>query len=190
MKFTSFLTTFAFAGLSACQLLGNPGYEFLYTVNATLGERWSYGDFGQGSRVAIPITGGTFKGPRLSGTVVNLGADWGVTDTYGVFFPDTRYNLRTDDGADIYIQTAGPTQPDGRTLLRGIYQTGHPDYIWLNHIVAIGVLRRPTGEDKGKYVQIDMWQVTLPELPEEGEDAEPTVSATFERSFLYDYLGW
>ncbi|CAI4213602.1 unnamed protein product [Parascedosporium putredinis] len=152
--------------------LGTPGYEFLYSTNVTLGERWSYGDFGQGTRVAIPITGGTFVGPRLSGTIVNLGADWGVTDTYGVFFPDTRYSLRTDDGADIFIQTAGPTQEDGRTLLRAIYQTGHPDYIWLNHVVAIGILRRPTGENKGKYVEIDMWQVTLPVIEQEPEDAE------------------
>lgn len=159
MLATSIFSSLALATLTVCQALGTPGYEFLYSTNVTLGERWSYGDFGQGTRVAIPITGGTFVGPRLSGTIMNLGADWGVTDTYDVFFPDTRYSLRTDDGADIYIQTAGPTQEDGRTLLRAIYQTGHPDYIWLNHIVAIGILRRPTGENKGKYVEIDMWQV-------------------------------
>lgn len=150
----------ALAAVSTAQLHGTPGLEFLYTVNATLGERWSYGDFGMGSRVAIPITGGTFEGPKMSGTVLNLGADWGVTDTTGVFWPDTRYNLRTDDGADIYIQTEGPTQPDGRTLLRGVFQTGHPEYTWLNYVVAMGVLQRPTEEySSGKYVLIDMWHV-------------------------------
>lgn len=149
----------ALAALSSAQLHGAPGLEFLYTVNVTLGERWSYGDFAQGSRVAIPIVGGRFEGPRLSGEVLNLGADWGVTDTEGVFWPDTRYSLRTDDGADIYIQTAGPTQPDGRTLLRGVFQTGHEDYTWLNYVVAMGVLQRPTEEDSGKYVLIDMWHV-------------------------------
>lgn len=140
--------------------MGTPSYEFLYTVNATLGERWPIGDYHQGSRVVIPITGGTFKGPRMSGTVSNLGADWGLTDTKGIFFPDTRYNLRTDDGVDIYIQTQGPTQPDGRTLLRGTFQAGHPDYDWLNYILAVGVLQRPPAESKGKYVVIDMWQVS------------------------------
>lgn len=147
---------------TGCQILGTPGLEFLYSSNVTLGERWSYGDIGQGARVAIPIIGGTFSGPKLSGTIMNLGADWGVIDTNDTFFPDTRYSLRTDDGADIYIQTAGPTQADGRTLLRGIFQTGHPDYLWLNYIVGNGILRRPTGNDTGKYVLIDMWQVTLP----------------------------
>ncbi|KAM0429965.1 hypothetical protein ACHAPT_005969 [Fusarium lateritium] len=145
--------------VTAAQRLGTPSYEFLYTVNATLGERWQVGDYGQGSRVVIPITGGTFDGPRLSGTINNLGADWGLTDSKGVFFPDTRYNMRTHDGADIFIQTAGPTQPDGRTLLRGIFQTGHPDYEWLNYVVAVGVLQRPTGEDKGKLFYRVMAQI-------------------------------
>lgn len=148
-------------GLATAQHLGTPTYEFLYTVNVTLGERWQVGDYGQGSRVVIPITGGSFEGPHLSGTVSNLGADWGMTDSKGVFFPDTRYNLRTDDGADIYIQTTGPTRPDGRTLLRGTFQTGHPDYEWLNYILAVGVLQRPTGDEQGKFVLIDMWQVDM-----------------------------
>ncbi|KAF5023527.1 hypothetical protein F66182_4394 [Fusarium sp. NRRL 66182] len=155
------LSIVAQAAVAAGQLLGTPSYEFLYTVNATLGERWQIGDYGQGSRVVIPITGGTFQGPRLSGTVSNLGADWGLNDTKGVFFPDTRYNLRTHDGVDIYIQTSGPTQPDGRTLLRGTFQVAHPNYDWLNYVLAVGVLRRPTGEDRGKYVTIDMWQVSI-----------------------------
>ncbi|KAM0221295.1 hypothetical protein ACHAQD_005652 [Fusarium lateritium] len=158
MRIASTLLIACNALLGAAQILGNPSYEFLYTVNATLGERWQIGNYSQGSRVVIPITGGTFKGPRLSGTVSNLGADWGLTDTKGVFFPDTRYNLRTHDGVDIYIQTSGPTQPDGRTLLRGVFQVGHPDYEWLNYVLAVGVLQRPPAESSGKYVVIDMWQ--------------------------------
>jgi feruloyl esterase len=136
-----------------------PPREFLYTVNATLGPRWTIGDTSRGSRVVIPITGGTFSGPRLRGTVTNLGADWGVTDERKVFFPDTRYNLRTDDGVDIYIQTYGPTQPDLRTLLRGTFEVGKgTKYEWLNYVMATGVLRR--SEDFGNYVVIDMWQVS------------------------------
>lgn len=154
----------ALAAVSTAQLHGTPGLEFLYTVNATLGESWSYGDFGMGSRVAIPIIGGSFEGPKMSGTVQNLGADWGVVDTTGVFWPDTRYNLRTDDGADIYIQTNGPSQPDGSILLRGVFQTGDPEYTWLNYVVAMGVLRTPTSG--GNYVVIDMWHVRI--LPPSG----------------------
>jgi feruloyl esterase len=137
------------------QQFPQPTLQFLYTVNTTLGTSWPIGDTGLGNRVVIPITGGTFSGPRMSGTVTNLGADWGVTDSRGVFFPDTRYNLRTDDGADIFIRTSGPSQPDGRIFLRATYETGHPDYEWLNYIVATGVL-----EPSSTGVNIDMWQVS------------------------------
>ncbi|KAL2210074.1 hypothetical protein CC79DRAFT_476973 [Sarocladium strictum] len=156
----SLLPFLAALPLTLAQEFGTPTLDFLYTVNATLGTRWPIGDMGFGTRVVIPITGGTFKGPKLSGTVQDLGADWGVTDTKGVFFPDTRYNLRTADGADIYIQTSGPTQEDGRTLLRGKFETGDERYYWLNYVMAMGVLSRPTGENTGNYVTIDMWQVS------------------------------
>lgn len=142
------------------QQFPQPTLEFLYTVNCTLGASWPVGDTGFGDRVVIPITGGTFSGPRMSGTVTDLGADWGVTDSRGVFFPDTRYNLRTDDGADIFIRTSGPSQPDGRIFLRAMYETGHPDYEWLNYIVATGVL-----EPSSTGVNIDMWQVSWRSSP-------------------------
>ena len=168
MKLTTALTTLltALPALTTAQANGQPGWDFLYTVNATLGSRWQIGNMSRGSRVVIPITGGTFSGPRLSGTVTNLGADWGVTDDQRVFFPDTRYNLRTDDGVDIYIQTYGPTQPDGRTLLRGTFEVGKgTKYEWLNYVLATGVLRR--SETSGQYVVIDMWQVSIL-LPQHG----------------------
>ncbi|KAK0391925.1 hypothetical protein NLU13_1423 [Sarocladium strictum] len=139
------------------QQFGHPSLEFLYHADATLGASWDIGDTGFGNRVVIPITGGTFRGPRLSGNITNLGADWGVTDTRGVFFPDTRYNLRTCDGADIYIQTSGPAQPDGTILLRGIFQTGHAKYEWLNYVVAVGILKAGQGS-----VSIDMWTLVAP----------------------------
>lgn len=159
MKTPCLASLLAITTTTLAQIHGTPTLEFLYNVNATLGGRWSIGDTGFGNRVVIPIVGGKFKGPRLSGTVSDLGADWGITDTRGVFFPDTRYNLRTDDGADIYIQTSGPSQDDGRILLRGTFQTGHPNYLWLNYVVASGVLTVPAG---GDYVSIDMWHVSSP----------------------------
>jgi feruloyl esterase len=70
-----------------------------------------------------------------------------------------RYNLRTDDGHDIYIQTSGPTQPDGRSLLRGVFEVGPGPYAWLNYVMATGVLQR--SKDFGAYVTIDMWVVSL-----------------------------
>lgn len=168
-----------------------PGLTFLYTLNCTLGTPLDIGYGPRGHRVAIPIIGGYFNGPRLSGNrvpartrqrlldiwqttqsvllantgrpsrsgnVSNLGADWGITDNNtGIFSADTRYNLVTDDGANIFIQTSGPKQTDGHIHLREIFETGSPDYYWLNDIVAVGILTSGDG-----WVSIDSWQLDSP----------------------------
>ncbi|KAL2268046.1 hypothetical protein VTJ83DRAFT_2892 [Remersonia thermophila] len=132
-----------------------PGLTFLYSLNCTLGAAYSVGSGPHGNRVVIPITGGTFKGPRLSGKILNLGADWGLIDKDGLFSADTRYHLQTDDGAHIFIRTSGPTQPDGRIHLRILFETGSQKYYWLNNIVAVGVLKTGFGG-----VSIDAWQLS------------------------------
>jgi hypothetical protein len=93
------------------------------------------------------------------GEVLNLGADWNYLDNQGKGHPDTRYSLRTDDGENIYIKTAGSDQPDGLTHLRGVYETGSKKYFWLNYITAVGILRVGGG---GSYVTIDMWYLSSP----------------------------
>jgi len=45
-----------------------PGLTFLYSLNCTLGDSLPVGDVPDGNRVVIPITGGTFSGPRISGS--------------------------------------------------------------------------------------------------------------------------
>lgn len=44
-----------------------PGLTYLYSSKVTLGTTIDYGKGPRGSRVAIPITGGTFSGPKLNG---------------------------------------------------------------------------------------------------------------------------
>lgn len=153
-----------------------PGYEFLYSLNCTLAPSFSVGDGPRGPRTVIPITGGTFEGPKIKGklssivvgkcqsndepfpgTVLNLGADWLWTDSRNRAHPDTRYGLRTDDGANIYIQTFGSAQDDGLIHLHGVFETGSDKYWWLNDIVAVGILKAGASS-----VKIDMWYVKSP----------------------------
>lgn len=69
-----FLTT-AVLGLfaSAASAAGHaktpaaPGLTFLYSLNCTLGPTINVGSGPHGTRNVIPITGGTFAGPKLSG---------------------------------------------------------------------------------------------------------------------------
>lgn len=98
-------------------------------------------------------------GSHFLGEVLNLGADWRLTDANGAIRPDARYNIRTDDGTNIFVQTIGlPPGKDGRTMLRGQFETAtNGPYAWMNDIAAVGVLTR----NGTRSVSIDMWQVSL-----------------------------
>ena len=98
-----------------------------------------------------------------TGEILNLGADWGLTDPQtGIFSADTRYNFRTHDGANILLQTSGPAQPGGGLQLRVLFETGDKDYYWLNNVVAVGLLssvgERKPGESY--FLKIDVWHVS------------------------------
>ncbi|KAK3376290.1 hypothetical protein B0T24DRAFT_699699 [Lasiosphaeria ovina] len=105
-----------------------PGLTYLYSLNCSLGAGIPVGTGPVGIRTVIPITGGVFSGPRLSSKILDLGADWSVVDGKGAFRADTRYQLRTDDGADIFVRTAGPAQADGRIHLTVRLETGSAAY--------------------------------------------------------------
>jgi hypothetical protein len=92
-----------------------------------------------------------------TGTVLNVGADWRLTDAQGVIRPDARYAIRTDDGANIVVVTEGFPLPGGRTMLRGKFETSrNGTYSWLNDVVGVGVLKR----NGTSAVRIDMWHVS------------------------------
>lgn len=93
------------------------------------------------------------------GTILNFGADWRLTDAQGKLRPDARYNLQTDDGTYIYVQTEGlPPAADGApSMLRGKFETDtNGTAAWMNDVAAVGVIRRKGTE----AVLIDMWEVS------------------------------
>jgi hypothetical protein len=134
-----------------------PGLEFMARFEVTLDAPVL--ELGQiesiGKRRIIPITGGKFTGPRLNGTILNNGADWQMVSADGLAYLDTRYALKTNDGALIYIQTRGfrygPADviaevAKGSLVDPGKYyfrvyiqfETGSADYQWLNRAIGIG----------------------------------------------------
>lgn len=73
----------------------------------------------------------------IQGQILDIGADWALVDPKtNIAASDTRYNLRTHDGADIYVQTSGPQSPSGQLHLRLVFETGSTEYYWLNNIVG------------------------------------------------------
>ncbi|KAK4540497.1 hypothetical protein LTR36_009135 [Oleoguttula mirabilis] len=138
-----------------------PGLTFLYTSYADCLNAIYHTQGPRGIRTTIPIVGGNFTGPRLSGKILDVGADWGVTDVQtGIFSADTRYNLQTHDGANLFLQTSGPSQPTGGLHLRVIIETGDKDYYWLNNVIAFGILSTVATSATGFTLRIDVWHMS------------------------------
>lgn len=115
-----------------------------------------------GLRRIAPVTGGTFAGERLNGTVLP-GADWVINRTDGVMMIDVRLLLNTDDGAAIYLSYQGRFLAGAAAMERfakgewldpaeyslamaAKFECGHEHYEWLNNVVAVGTGQRtPAG---------------------------------------------
>ncbi len=67
-----------------------------------------------GTRGLAVVTGGSFEGPRLKGTIwAGGGGDWWLWGPDGVQRLDVRATFETDDGALIYVQYYGIVRPAG-----------------------------------------------------------------------------
>lgn len=85
-----------------------PPLVFAFELRATVADPVVLGQVPHGLRRIVAITGGTVRGPLLSGIVVpNSGADWQVIQPDGFSELDTRYTLRTDKGQLVYVQNVG-----------------------------------------------------------------------------------
>jgi muconolactone delta-isomerase len=85
-----------------------PRLTAVYRLEATLGEPLDLGETAHGRRRIVPLAGGTFTGPQLSGTLVpGASADWQTVLPDGTAVGDIRYTLRTDGGDLLYVQSHG-----------------------------------------------------------------------------------
>jgi hypothetical protein len=137
--------------------------EFLFTLTGTVGPAIELGSTPLGLRRIFPITGGTFEGPRLRGTLIRGGTDYMLVRDDAVILPDARFVLETEDGHLILVSYGGfrhgPPEVLDR-LARGEpvdpseyyfriaprFETGSDKYAWLNRILAVGTGHRlPAG---------------------------------------------
>ena len=140
--------------------LPDPSLKRVYRLEATLGDPLDLGDVAQGHRRIVPLTGGTFTGPELNGTLLpGVSADWQIVLPDGTALGDIRYTLRTDDGALLYVQSRGVRHGSPEVLARlgrghdvdaseytfrtsTQIETAAADLDWLNKGVFIGVAGR------------------------------------------------
>jgi hypothetical protein len=117
--------------------------EFLFELLLDVDDRLD-----AGHTSIAPVTGGTFSGPNIKGTIHPGGADW-ITQVAEHTSLDVRITLETDDGAIIYMSYTGVVHRGDNGLywrVRPIFQTASEKYDWLNHVVCIGKNKQVPGK--------------------------------------------
>jgi hypothetical protein len=145
--------------------------EPLLRAEITLSPPQDLGDAPLGRRRIVPITGGHFRGARLSGRVLPGGADWQIVCADGLSQLEARYTLETDDGALVYVRNVGLRHGPPEVLARlaageavdpslyymrttPSFETGAERYRWLNRLVCIA-----TGARRMAAVELDVYEV-------------------------------
>lgn len=113
--------------------------EFVYEAQVTIATTVEVGRSSRGTRRYIPITGGTFLGPQLRGTVLPGGADWQLDRPDGASEVDALYSMKCDDGAVIVVRNHGLIAAGG-SYLRTTPQFEAPlgPHEWLNKAIFVG----------------------------------------------------
>lgn len=137
--------------------------EFLFDLSLNLQTPLDVGLGPEAHRLIVITSGGSFEGPRLSGTVPPFtGGDWPRLRTDGTLALDGRACLRTTEGALIYLTYTGRVVVPSADLLPAVldvmrddpvdpssyyfrshmtFETSDADVAWLNSVLAIGVGR-------------------------------------------------
>ena len=143
-----------------------PQLEFAFQLKVTLGETYSCGETQHGQRIVIPITGGTFEGPNIKGTIVNGGADYQLANkALNRTELEAIYSIKTDDGVYIHVRNRGIIY-DGKDAngnpsfyFKAAPQFEAPadsQYAWLNNALF---LCTPDFSQQFKGIVLNIWKV-------------------------------
>ncbi len=151
-----------------------PRLEHLYDMHVDLEAPQVIGQTPMGIRQVFIVKGGTFEGLKIKGTILPGGGDWATMRPDGAIQLDVRVTVRTDDGAMVYAYYAAIIYGPPETILRAaggedvplgdyyfytnpMFQTGAPQYDWLNRTLAIG-----RGRVIKNGVEYRVWAVVNP----------------------------
>lgn len=143
--------------------LPDPRLTKVYRLEASLGQPLDLGEIAQGHRRIVPLTGGTFTGPEISGKLLpGASADWQIVLPDGTALGDIRYTLQTDGGDLLYVRSRSVRDGSAEVLARlgrgedveaseytfrtsTQIETAVPDLDWLNKGVFVSVAGRQPG---------------------------------------------
>lgn len=121
LLFTVMLTTFILCvSAQTYPPKDAPQLEFALQLRVTLGEAFAINNTQHGRRTVIPITGGTFEGPNIQGTIVNGGADYQLNAENRTEL-EAIYCIKTDDGIYIHVRNRG-------IITNGKEENGRPTF--------------------------------------------------------------
>ena len=141
-----------------------PQLEFALQLKVTLGEAYGIDNTQHGRRTVIPITGGTFEGKGLKGTIVNGGADYQL-NAEGRTELEAIYCIKTDDGIYIHVRNRGiianGKEADGKPsfYFRAAPQFEAPadsKYGWLNNALFVCA---PSFSNDFKGIVLNVWRI-------------------------------
>jgi hypothetical protein len=142
-----------------------PQLEFALQLRVTLGEAFAIENTQHGRRTVIPITGGTFEGPGLKGTILSGGADYQLANAEGRTELEAIYCIKTDDGVYIHVRNRGiiasGKDADGKPTFyfRAAPQFEAPadsKYGWLNDALFVCA---PEFSQQFQGIVLNVWRV-------------------------------
>lgn len=142
-----------------------PQLDFVMQLRVTCDPAIVVGATSTGTRLTIPITGGTFSGSKIKGEVLPGGADFQLVhpDT-GRSDLDALYNIRTDDGVTIHVHNTGLIKSDGNSwyfFTSPVFEApSDSPYAWLNDAIYVC---RPDAKGIPDGVVLNVWRVCDPQ---------------------------
>ena len=143
-----------------------PQLEFALQLKVTLGDSYDVGETQHGQRIVIPITGGTFEGLAIKGTIINGGADYQLANkALGRTELEAIYSIKTDDGVYIHVRNRGiiwsgkDAQGNPSFYFKAAPQFEAPadsKYAWLNNSLFVCA---PDFTQQFKGIVLNVWRV-------------------------------
>ena len=143
-----------------------PQLEFALQLKVTLGDSYGVGETQHGQRIVIPITGGTFEGPAIKGTIINGGADYQLANkALNRTELEAIYSIKTDDGVYIHVRNRGiiwsgkDAQGNPSFYFKAAPQFEAPadsKYAWLNNSLFVCA---PDFTQQFKGIVLNVWRV-------------------------------
>jgi len=141
-----------------------PRLEFAFEEIVSLAPAIPVGKTAFGERLIIPITGGTFEGPGIKGTIIPGSWDWQLQRADGCTDVKADYMLRTDDGVVINVVNTGTLcgpDSDGKprpSRTHPVFEPPLGKYEWLGQSAFIGTLEAVREDGKLSAVRIRFYR--------------------------------